>query len=133
MAAINRIYETSNGTDDGADVAVIQALRRSKTENRLPNYISANWNDIQHPEFVDNDGAYAGYFIRMFSLSFLPHPLLMMMFFSRYIWLHSLQSGCIPKARPATVLQLLSGQHLDERNHPPIPEMACVTLGWACG
>jgi ABC-type Fe3+ transport system substrate-binding protein len=64
---INRIYETSNGTDDGADVAVIQSLHnfpRWKNENRLLNYKPANWDDI-YTEFVDKDGAYAGYYICM--------------------------------------------------------------------
>ena len=69
---INRIYETSNGTDDGADVVVIQTLHdfaRWKTENRLLNYKPANSSDV-HPEFVDKDGAYAGYFIRTPPVSF---------------------------------------------------------------
>jgi len=70
---INRIHETSNGTDDGADVAVLQTLHdfpRWKTQNRLLNYKPANWDDI-YPEFVDPDGAYAGYFMRTSPFPFL--------------------------------------------------------------
>ena len=71
---INRAYETSNGTDDGADVVIIQSLHnfpRWKAENRLLNYKPLNSSDV-HPEFIDKDGAYAGYAIRM---SPVPSPL----------------------------------------------------------
>ena len=73
---INRIYQTSNGTDDGADVVVIQSLHNFpqwKRQHRLLNYKPANWDDI-YPEFVDEDGAYAGYYICTSPLpSSLPH------------------------------------------------------------
>ena len=71
---INRAYETSNGTDDGADVVIIQTLQnfpRWKAENRLLNYKPLNSSDV-YPEFIDEDGAYAGYAIRT---SPVPFPL----------------------------------------------------------
>lgn len=70
---INRAYETSNGTDDGADVVIIQTLQnfpRWKAENRLLNYKPLNSSEV-YPEFIDKDGAYAGYFIRMSLVSSL--------------------------------------------------------------
>jgi ABC-type Fe3+ transport system substrate-binding protein len=62
---INRIYQTSHKEDNGADVVVIQSLHNFplwKRQNRLLNYKPINWDDI-YPEFVDEDGAYAGYYI----------------------------------------------------------------------
>ena len=70
---INRAYETSKGTDDGTDVVVIQTLHnfpRWKAENRLLNYKPLNSSEV-YPEFIDKDGAYAGYFIRMSLVSSL--------------------------------------------------------------
>ncbi|KAF9528857.1 hypothetical protein CPB83DRAFT_813428 [Crepidotus variabilis] len=65
---IDRYWENSNFTDDGADVAVLQTLHdfpRWKSEGRLLNYKVSSWDDI-YPEFIDSDGAYTGLYIFTF-------------------------------------------------------------------
>ncbi|KAF8951279.1 hypothetical protein BDZ97DRAFT_1932562 [Flammula alnicola] len=62
---IDRTYKATSGKDDGADVAVIQALHafpRWKAQGRLLPYKVSQWNDI-YPQFVDQDGAYIGCYI----------------------------------------------------------------------
>ncbi|PPQ98676.1 hypothetical protein CVT24_003303 [Panaeolus cyanescens] len=64
---IDRTYQSTNGTDSGVDVAVLQTLHdftRWKRENRLLRYKAAAFGDI-YPQFVDADGAYTG--VYMFS------------------------------------------------------------------
>ncbi len=58
-------YDSTKGTDDGADVVVLQSVHnfpRWKSQGRLLPYKVAPWDDIQ-PEFVDPDGAYTGLYI----------------------------------------------------------------------
>lgn len=67
-------YASTNGSDNGADVIVLQTLHnfpRWKSEGRLLPYKVAPWNDI-YPEFVDKDAAYTGLFICKFIFMLQP-------------------------------------------------------------
>lgn len=72
-STIDRTYYASNGSDDGADVAVLQTLHdftRWRNEKRLMPYKVIPFDDI-YPQFVDPHGAYTGCFICQHPLNFI--------------------------------------------------------------